>query len=93
MNTESYVIGYANQTLKLSFIVDVWKSFQKAAEQYPHVSVVMRDNAMDTEQARANMQEFADMGVDLVITCHVDERTGLDVIQPLRKKNIPVISL
>lgn len=86
-------IGYANATLKLSFITTVWDSFQAAAEQQGDVNVIMRDNDMDNERSFANMDEFADMGVDLVITCHVDERSGPEAIRPLIQKNIPVISL
>jgi ribose transport system substrate-binding protein len=65
----------------------------ETVKAHPNVELILRSNEMDTERARANALEFAALGVDVAIICHIDERTGQDIIKPLKDKLIPVIAL
>jgi len=94
MSDQNIVVGYANQTSELAFIMAVYDSFCQAAANHPaDITILERDNEMDNAVATANMQYFAEQDVDVVVTCHVDERTGSNVIQSLTQRRIPVISL
>jgi ABC-type sugar transport system substrate-binding protein len=94
MTDQSIVVGYAHQTAELAFIMAVYDSFKQAvANQSADITILERDNKMDNDVAIANMEYFAEQNVDVVITCHVDERSGTSVIKPLTRKGIPIISL
>lgn len=88
-----YTIGFANVTEKLSFAVEVRKSVEAAAAKYGNIHLIVRNNEMDNTKAQANIEEFAQMSVDLGIISHIDERVGPSLAAALRSKMIPVMSV
>lgn len=88
-----YTIGFANIDEMNPFAVSVRESLEASIAQHPELVLLTRDNAMDSQRARANIQEFADYPVDLVIIYHIDERVGQQLAQPFRKSQTPIISL
>lgn len=89
----AYKIGFANLDELNPFAVAVREHLEEAVAQREDIELVVRDNQMDTERARENAHEFAEMGVDACIMFHIDERAGPSIIQPLRTRRIPVISV
>jgi len=91
--SDSKIIGFANLDESNPFAVSVREYLQAAAAQHPEIQLIVRDNASDNDQASANVDEFVQHGVDLVIMFHIDERAGLQLIRPLQYHRIPVISV
>lgn len=89
----AYKIGFANLDEKNPFTVSVREHLEAVAAQAPDIELIVRDNDLNTERAKANAQEFAALPVDLAIMFHIDERAGLEIISPLRTRRIPVISI
>lgn len=86
-------IGFANLDERNPFAVAVRESLQQAEAQAGDVQVIYRDNALDTDKAMANAQDFVREGVDVAIVFHIDQRASFQVIQPLRTAQIPVIAV
>jgi ribose transport system substrate-binding protein len=89
-----YTIGFSNLSEHHAFAVTVREGLQTAVAQYPDVTLVVRDNDYDSERALANAREFAEMGVDLAIIFHIDERVGSTMRATLQQhRAIPIIAV
>jgi len=88
-----FIVGFSNLDERNPFPVAVRKGLESVAAQYPHINLIVRDNDLNTEYAMQHIQEFAAIPVSLAIIFHVDERAGLNLVQPLFKKSIPIISI
>lgn len=88
-----YTIGFCNLDEKNTFAVTVRESLERAAANHPQIDLVIRDNALSSEQATKNIQEFATLPVDLAIVFHIDQRAGFNLVMPLRFKQIPTICI
>jgi ribose transport system substrate-binding protein len=66
---------------------------EEAAQAYPDVRLVVRDNNLDDAQAIANAHEFAQVPVDVAIIFHINERIGPELTQPFFRKGIPVVAV
>jgi ABC-type sugar transport system substrate-binding protein len=93
MDKESYTIGFANLDERNSFAVSMRKGLEVAVSKQANVNLITRDNALDMAKAKANIEEFVNLPVDLAVIFHIDEREGGSLIVPLTRKNIPVISV
>lgn len=93
MTSRVWTIGFANLNERDPAPIQARQGLEAAAARLPQVRLVLRDNDRATEKALANMQQFADLPVDLAILFHLDERHGMKVIQPALRKKIPVISM
>jgi ABC-type sugar transport system substrate-binding protein len=88
-----FTIGFSNLSERHIFAVIVREGLQITAAQYPDVTVLARDNDYDSERALANAREFAEMGVDLAIIFHIDERVGSTMRATLQQhRAIPIIA-
>jgi ABC-type sugar transport system substrate-binding protein len=76
MTDEQYTIGFANLSEDSPFSITVREGLEAAAAQHPDLTIISRDNDLDDERATANIQEFADLPVDLAIIYHINERIG-----------------
>jgi len=90
---QKITVGYAQASEQVSFHQAVLGSLEAAVNAHPEIELVVLNNEMDTERAMKNTQTLAEIGVDVAIICHVDERTASQVIKPLQDKFIPVIAL
>jgi ribose transport system substrate-binding protein len=89
-----YTIGFSNLSERHTFAVIVREGLEITAAEYPDVTVVARDNDYDSERALANAREFADIGVDLAIIFHIDERVGSTMRATLQQhRAIPIIAV
>jgi ABC-type sugar transport system substrate-binding protein len=93
MDEERYTIGFANLDERNPFAVRIREGIENAASQYPNIDLMVRDNALDLQRAKDNIEAFVSHPVNLAIVFHIDERQGANLIVPLTRKNIPVISL
>lgn len=90
---KNYTIGFANLNEIDEGPVQARRSLESALAKYDHLNLVLRDNQLNTERAKENMQYFADLPVDLAVLFHLDERNLSDVIKPVIWKGIPVITM
>ena len=93
MSERPYTIGFANLCEKIPFASTVRQSIEAAAARHPNLSLVVRDNNMDSDTALANVQEFAATPVDLAIIYHIDEHMGNIFNSTLVKGRIPILAI
>ncbi len=88
-----HTIGFSNLDENNPFATSIRHSLEKIVSHYPDLTLISRDNALNTQVAIQNSREFAEVPVDVAIVFHIDELAGLNVINPLFIKGIPVISI
>ncbi len=86
-------IGFANLDFNNLFAVELQKALQQAADAHPNVELIVRDNAMDSARAKANIDEFLAIPVDVAVIFHIDQRLNTQLIFPFRLKKIPTLAL
>jgi ribose transport system substrate-binding protein len=92
-STKNYTIGFSNLDEKSHFCMTVRESLEAAAAQHPELSLVVRDNALNDENALANARYFAELPVNLAIIFHINERIGPKLAQMLMAKRVPIIAV
>lgn len=93
MNHKQYLLGFSNVSEQNPFTRQVGIELVQAAENHPQVTLIARNNDMDTPRAIRNSEEFAEANVDTAIVFHIDERNNDAVVKPLRDKGKPIISV
>jgi len=88
-----YLIGFANSDEQNQFAVAIREGLEAAVADHPDFNLIWRDNQANTDTATANVQEFAEIPVDLAVIFHIDERAGGSLAMPLKMKRIPIISI
>ncbi len=89
-----YTIGFSNLSENHVFAVIVREGLEIAAAQYPDLTLIVRDNDMDSERALENVREFAETLVDLAVIYHIDERVGATLRATVQQhRAIPVIAV
>ena len=88
-----YTIGFSNLDEENPFTVTVRRNLQAAVAKHPNIRLIVRNNALHTPTAKQHAQEFADVPVDLAIIFHIDERAGMEITNPLRRRGIPIVSI
>jgi ribose transport system substrate-binding protein len=86
-------IGFGNATARMSFTRDVLGSLERAAGALAHVDLLVRDNALDSQQALRNAEWFVDNAVDLVIEFQLDAAIGNVIMDKLNRAGIPAIAV
>jgi ribose transport system substrate-binding protein len=88
-----FVIGMSQCNLGEPWRVQMNAEIKKAAALHPEITVVFKDASNDTLTQRAQIEEFVNAGVDLLI---VSPKEAAPLTQPIAeayKKGIPVIVL
>jgi ribose transport system substrate-binding protein len=88
-----YTIGFANLDEDNPLAVRLREALEAAATRQGNVDLVLRDNDLSSEQAAANIADFVSHPVDLAMIYHIDERAGANLVVPLTRASIPVISV
>lgn len=86
-------IGFSNLDEQNPFTVAVRQALEAEAARFPDLTLLVRDNDLNTEKAKAHALEFAEIPVDLAIIFHIDERAGMEITAPLRIKRIPIVCI
>ena len=93
MADNTYTIGFSNLDENNPFTVKVRQRLEAVAAKAPDIELIIRSNDLDTPTAIANSAYFAEVGVDVAIVFHIDERAGQDVVHPLLLAGIPTIAI
>lgn len=88
-----YRIGFANQSERLPFAVEVRKSLERAAQGAGNVDLVLADNRLNPLTALNVAENFLSQRLDLVIEYQIDERMGNRMMSLYQIAGIPVISV
>jgi ribose transport system substrate-binding protein len=88
-----YRIGFANQSERLPFAVEVRKGLERAAQKAGIVDLVMADNRLNPATALKVAESFLSQNLDLVIEYQIDERMGNRIMSLYHNAGIPVISV
>lgn len=86
-----YRIGFANQSERLPFAVEVRKGLERAAKAAGNVDLVLADNQLRAETALKVAENFLTQNLDLVIEYQIDERMGNRIMNLYRNAGLPVI--
>jgi len=76
-----------------SFNMSFRRGLFKSIDQYPNITLIERTTQHDTPTAIQHANELAEMGVDIVILNHLDQRAGYTLVKPFAMNRIPVISV
>jgi ribose transport system substrate-binding protein len=90
---ETYTVGYSSLAESMPSVAFRTEMLRAAAAEHPHLRLIVRDNDLDDDKARAHVREFADVPVDLAVIFHVNERIGAELGTPLLNKRIPTIAV
>lgn len=87
------VIGFSNLDERNAFPIAVREGLERVASDHDDIELIVRNNDLDTELAKQYIDEFANHPVDVAMIFHGDERADFNLIAPLYKKGIPIISI
>lgn len=93
MNNKKILIGFSNLDENNVYARKIRENLEAEAEKHPQIELMIRNNDLDTDKAKQHVQEFADVGVDVAVIYHVDERENPRIVAPLIANNIPFISV
>ena len=90
---KTYVIGMSQCNLGEPWRVAMNDQIAAAAKDYPMFNVIYADAAQDNSKQIADIENFMQMGVDLIITSPNEATPLTDVIKRAYESGIPVILL
>lgn len=90
---KKFVIGMAQCNLGEPWRVAMNDQIAAAAKNYPMFEVIFSDAAQDNSKQIADIENFIQMGVDLIITSPNEAKPLTNVIKDAYEEGIPVILL
>ncbi|MEL6151927.1 MAG: sugar ABC transporter substrate-binding protein [Chloroflexota bacterium] len=90
---DHYVFGFANVDDNNPYALELLHSLEAAADKRDNISLIIRDNGMDSNRAKANIETFMENNVDVIIMFHIDQRASQNLIFPIRLRRTPVLSI
>ncbi len=90
---DKYVIGMAQCNLGEPWRVAMNAQIEAAAKDYPMFEVIFSDAAQDNSKQIADIENFIQMGVDLIITSPNEAIPLTNVVKKAYESGIPVILL
>lgn len=90
---KKFVIGMAQCNLGEPWRVAMNDQIAAAAKDYPMFEVIFSDAAQDNSKQIADIENFIQMGVDLIITSPNEAKPLTNVIKAAYEEGIPVILL
>lgn len=88
-----FTIGFANQSEKLPFAVDVRRSLERAAADVGSIDLVVADNRLSGEEALRVADRLLQRNIDLVIEYQIDYKAGNLLMDKFQQAGIPVIAV
>jgi len=88
-----YRIGFANQSERLPFAVEVRQGLERAAQAAGNVDLVLADNQLNPATALQVAEYFLTQRLDLVIEYQIDEQMGNRIMSLYQSAGLPVISV
>lgn len=90
---DKYIIGMAQCNLGEPWRVAMNDQIAAAAKDYPMFEIIYSDAAQDNSKQIADIENFIQMGVDLIITSPNEARPLTNVVKKAYEAGIPVILL
>lgn len=90
---DKYIIGMSQCNLGEPWRVAMNDQIAMAAEDYPMFEIIYSDAAQDNSKQIADIENFIQMGVDLIITSPNEAKPLTNVIEKAYNSGIPVILL
>lgn len=90
---EHYRIGFANQSERLPFAIEVRKGLELAAQRAGNIDLVLADNRLNPSAALKVAGNFLTQNLDLVIEYQIDEQMGNRIMSLYQNAGVPVISV
>ncbi len=90
---QKFVIGMAQCNLGEPWRVAMNDQIAAAAKDYPMFEIIYSDAAQDNSKQIADIENFIQMGVDLIITSPNEARPLTNVVKKAYESGIPVILL
>ncbi|GHU78438.1 sugar ABC transporter substrate-binding protein [Clostridia bacterium] len=90
---KKFVIGMSQCNLGEPWRVAMNAQIAAAAKEYPMFEVIFADAAQDNSKQIADIENFIQMGVDLIITSPNEDKPLTNVIKTAYESGIPVILL
>lgn len=90
---KKYVIGMSQCNLGEPWRVAMNAQIEAAAKEYPEFEVIIADGMQDNSKQIADIENFIQMGVDLIITSPNEDKPLTNVIKSAYEEGIPVILL
>ncbi|MDJ0755356.1 MAG: substrate-binding domain-containing protein [Ardenticatenaceae bacterium] len=88
-----FTIGFANQSERLPFAVDVRRGIERAAGVLSNIDLVVADNKLSGEEALRVADRLIQRDIDLVIEYQIDYTSGSQIINKFQQQGIPVIAV
>lgn len=88
-----FTIGFANQSERLPFAVDVRRGIERAAGALSNIDLVVADNKLSGEEALRVADRLIQRNIDLVIEYQIDYTSGSQIINKFQQHGIPVIAV
>src|SRR5215813_6392385 len=90
--TQRWRVGFAMQSGKLEFSLDVLRGLEEAAERHG-VQLIVADNQNQEAAALQNAEMFVRQGVDFVIEFQVNERIAPVIAHVFAEARIPCLAI
>jgi len=90
---DPFVVGMSQCNLGEPWRVQMNEDIKKAAEKHPEIKVVYKDAQNESLTQRAQVEEFVEQGIDLLIISPKEAAPLTKPVADVYKKNIPVIVL
>ena len=90
--TQKYRIGFAMQSAKFQFSLDVLRGLEEAAEIHG-VQLIIADNQNSEKAALENAEMFVRQGVNFVVEFQVNERIAPVIAHTFAEANIPCLAI
>ncbi|MBD3175684.1 MAG: substrate-binding domain-containing protein [Armatimonadia bacterium] len=91
--TQEYLVGFSQCNLNEPWRVQMNADVEAAAEAYPEIQLSMKDAQNKTEDQQAQVREFIEQGVDLIIISPKESRPLTEPVAEAMEAGIPVIVL
>lgn len=88
-----FTIGFANQSEKIPFTVDVRRSLERAAASMGSIDLVVADNQLSGEEALRVADRLIARHIDLAIEYQIDYKAGNLIMNKFQESGIPVIAV
>jgi ribose transport system substrate-binding protein len=88
-----FTIGFANQSEKLPFAIDVRRGLERAVKKQSNIDMFVADNMLSSEQALHIADNLIERNVDLVIEYQINFKTGSLLMAKFQTADIPVIAV
>ncbi len=90
---KKYVVGFVQDSMKNRWRIAQVEQFKAALEHYPDITLKVVESGGSTARQIANIEEMAEMGVDVLVTSPRDAEAMTPVLSSIYRRGTPVVLL